>query len=110
MNLNKMNCQKYVVTLFCSKSSPILELSVKFGSQICHENINKQLDGAYLADFGIDIMWNILELKMHAIFTLVDGQSELCFVKTPFSSKVLSLCTIATKTVQGTLLLAQCTN
>ena len=36
-------------------SSPILGLSVKFVSQICHENINKSLDGAYLADFGIDI-------------------------------------------------------
>ncbi len=41
--------------LFCSNSSPILELSVKFASQIYHENINKPLDGAYLADFGIDI-------------------------------------------------------
>ena len=41
--------------LFCSNSSPILELSVKFASQICHENIKKPLDGAYLADFGIDI-------------------------------------------------------
>ena len=41
--------------LFHSNSSPILELSVKFASQICHENINKPLDGAYLADFGIDI-------------------------------------------------------
>ena len=30
-------------------------MSVKFTSQIWHENINKQLDGAYLADFGIDI-------------------------------------------------------
>jgi hypothetical protein len=28
---------------------------VKFASQIYHENINKPLDGAYLADFGIDI-------------------------------------------------------
>ena len=37
-------------------SSPILELSVKFVSQICHENINKPLDGTYLADFGIDII------------------------------------------------------
>ena len=36
----------------------MLELSVKFISQICHENINKPLDGAYLADFGIDIIWN----------------------------------------------------
>ena len=39
----------------CSNSSPILELSVKFASQICHENINKPLDGTYLVDFGIDI-------------------------------------------------------
>ena len=41
--------------IHCSNSCPILELSVKFASQICHENINKPLDGAYLADFGIDI-------------------------------------------------------
>ena len=33
----------------------MLELSVKFASQICHENIHKPLDGDYLADFGIDI-------------------------------------------------------
>ena len=39
----------------CSNSSPILELSVKFVCEICHENINKPLDSAYLADFGIDI-------------------------------------------------------
>ena len=39
--------------LFCSNSSPILDLSVKFASQICHENINKPLDGTYLADFCI---------------------------------------------------------
>ena len=36
-------------------SYPILELSVKFASQIRHENTNTPLDGAYLADFGIDI-------------------------------------------------------
>ena len=36
-------------------SSPILELSVKFASQISHENIKKPLDGAHLTDFGIDI-------------------------------------------------------
>ena len=41
--------------IHCSNSSPILKLSVKFASQICHENINKPLDGAYLEDFGIDI-------------------------------------------------------
>ena len=38
-----------------SNLSPILDLSFKFVSQICHENINKPLDGTYLADFGIDI-------------------------------------------------------
>ena len=36
-------------------SSPILELSVKFASQIYHENTKKTLDGAYLTDFVIDI-------------------------------------------------------
>ena len=36
-------------------SSSILELSVKFASQICHKNINKPLDGTYLVNFGIDI-------------------------------------------------------
>ena len=36
-------------------SFPILDLSVKFASQICHENTNTPPDGAYLADFGIDI-------------------------------------------------------
>ena len=39
-----------------SNSSTILELSVKFVSQICYENINKPLDDTYLADFGMDIM------------------------------------------------------
>ena len=37
-------------------SSPILELLAKFASQICHENINKPVDVAYLEDFGIDII------------------------------------------------------
>ena len=40
--------------LFCLNSSPILDLSVKFASPICHENINKILDGAYLANFNVD--------------------------------------------------------
>ena len=53
MNLNKISCQKYVFEQNEYNSS--LELSVKSASQICHENINKPLDGAYLADFGIDI-------------------------------------------------------
>ena len=44
--------------IHCSNLSPILELSLKFVSQICHENINTPLDGAYLADFGIDISTN----------------------------------------------------
>ena len=51
-----MNLMMYISgNLFCSNSSPILELSVKFVYQICHEDTNKPLDGAYLADFGIDI-------------------------------------------------------
>ena len=41
--------------IHCSNLSPILELSVKFASQICHKNINKPLDDTYLADFGIYI-------------------------------------------------------
>ena len=51
-----MNLKKHTSdNLLCSNSSPILKLSVKCASQICNENINKPLDGAYLADFGIDI-------------------------------------------------------
>ena len=59
--------------LFCLNSAFILELSVKFASQICHENTNTPLDGAHLADFGIDIRqgvsfraelaWNIVCLR-----------------------------------------------
>ena len=49
-----MYCQ-----IHCSNSSPILELPVKFVYQICHENINKLLDGAYLANLGIDIKKNM---------------------------------------------------
>ena len=44
--------------IHCSNPSPIFELSVKFASQACNENINKPLDGAYLADFGIDIRFS----------------------------------------------------
>ena len=41
--------------MYCRINCPnILELSVKFASQICHENTNKPLDGAYLADFSIN--------------------------------------------------------
>ena len=46
--------------IHCSNSSPILELSVKFASQIFHENINKPLDGAYLADFCVDIILDLI--------------------------------------------------
>ena len=31
-------------------------MSFKFASQICHEDTNTPLDGAYLSDFGIDII------------------------------------------------------
>ena len=55
MNLNQISCQKCVFEQNELNSSPILELSVKFASQICHENMKTPLDGAYLADFGIDV-------------------------------------------------------
>ena len=53
-----MNCIHFVQihtsdNLFCLNSFSILEFSVKFASQICHEN--NPLDGAYLVDFAIDI-------------------------------------------------------
>ena len=55
-----MYCQ-----IHCLNSSPILDLSVKFTSQICHENIKKKtLDGAYLADFCIDISCALLIGKL----------------------------------------------
>ena len=55
-----MNCIHFVQihisdNLFGLNSSPILELSAKFASQICHGNIKTPLDGAYLPDFGTDI-------------------------------------------------------
>ena len=37
---------------------------LKFASQICHKNIKKLLNGAYLADFGIDIRLRLAILKM----------------------------------------------
>ena len=55
-----MYCQ-----LLNSNSSPIVELSVNFVSQICHGNINKPLDGAYLADFGIDISPTPRKIAIH---------------------------------------------
>ena len=60
--------------IHCSNSSPIpSELSVRFESDIptalvvsqiciCHENINKPLDGAYLADFGINIRVDAIDV------------------------------------------------
>ena len=65
MNLNKISCQTYVLLnslyKFIHYEYPLLKLSVKFASQICHENINKPLDGTYLAYFGIDIRSNYRE-------------------------------------------------
>ena len=58
MNSNKISCQKNVFNQDKYNSSPILKLSDIFASQICHENTNTPLDGAYLADFGIDITFN----------------------------------------------------
>ena len=61
MNLNKINCQKYVFEQNIYNSSSILELSVKFASQICNENTNIPLDGTYLVDFGIDIIPEVVD-------------------------------------------------
>ena len=53
--------------LFCSNSYPMFELSVKFASHIYHKNINKPIDGAYLADFVIDISGQIAgSIRAHA--------------------------------------------
>ena len=46
----------YIVKFIVRIHNPIMDFSVKFAPQICHENINKPQDGAYLADFGIDII------------------------------------------------------
>ena len=62
--------------IYCSNSCPILELSVKFASQICHENINKPLDGAYLADFGIDI---IFAKRLNKLLYFDSSQRNLIF-------------------------------
>ena len=69
--MNFIHLFKYIHTfdnLFGLNSSPILELSVKFASQIYHENTNTPLDGAYLADFGIDIMITCGLEKMYPNF------------------------------------------
>ena len=66
MNSNKISCHKYV--LLNSLFEFIPYLGVKFASQISHEKINKPLDGAYLANFGIDItqphLFNPISLKL----------------------------------------------
>ena len=56
--------------LLSTNSSPILELSVKFAPQICHENINKPLDGTYSADFGINITF---VLRSQALISTKDN-------------------------------------
>ena len=57
--------------IHCSNSSSsILEFSVEFASQTCHENINKPLDGTYLADFGIDISLRRLPIRRVMHFSL----------------------------------------
>ena len=59
-----------------------------FASQICYENINKPLDGPYLADFGIDITrklsqypyqvsslknyWDIRSQDLHTFYVFLD--------------------------------------
>ena len=49
-----MNCIYFVQIILFRFIT--LKLSVKFASQICHENISTSLDGAYIVGFGIDII------------------------------------------------------
>ena len=80
-----MNSTTYTSdNLFCSNSLPVLNSSVNFASQICHENINKPLDGAYLADFGIDISQTMSETK----FKEKHVASIIHREKTQFSAKL----------------------
>ena len=71
---NKLS--KVCIVEFIVRIHPLFwNFSVKFGSHICHENINKPLDGAYLADFGIDIRPVISSLctvqnSLHSFFQL----------------------------------------
>ena len=60
----------YFWQLFLFEFIPILELLVKFASQIWHENINKPLDGAHLTDFSIDI----IEKKLHKYIEELQGE------------------------------------
>ena len=76
MNSNKISCLKHVFKQNDHNSS--LELSVKFASQICHENINKPLDGAYLADFGIDINTEPISYATYAPTPSKLRTSHLC--------------------------------
>ena len=78
MNSNKLSYQKYVFEQNEYNSSPILELSVKFASQICYENTNIPLDGTYLADFGIDIspMWTFFSLQKRKNFLTEFANAE----------------------------------
>ena len=46
-----MNCIYFVQIILFRFIT--LELSVKFSSQICHEDISTSLDGAYIVGFGI---------------------------------------------------------
>ena len=79
-NSNKISCQKYLFQQNKYNSSPILELSVKFPSQICHKNINKSLDGTYLADFGINISPNQLQNQHHASKSKQHSTILCCYV------------------------------
>ena len=63
MNSNKISCQKYEMSTFELKFIPYFGVVSQFVSHICYKNINKPLDGAYLADFGLDI--NKIKRKFH---------------------------------------------
>ena len=41
--------------LFIQTSKKVFNLILEVASEICHNYTNKPVDGAYLADFGIDV-------------------------------------------------------
>ena len=78
--------------IHCSNSSPILEFLDKFASQICHENINKPLDGAYLADFGTDItLWCNLPFGEGELLIVTRKKEPLMRNRAQFSRKYDSI-------------------
>ena len=96
---NIISWQKYVFEHNVYNSSPILELSVKFASQISHEYTNTPLNVAYLADFGIDIIVRRVRLYVRWIRKLKLNEKGI-----PFAPILTLLCFSCRNTVKLLLL------